>query len=576
MAFCLLGASAQGAVLSIAHRGNSIYAPENTIAAFKSALPVADYVELDGQVSSDGKIVVMHDSTVNRTTDASGPVSSFTAAQLRQLDAGSWFAPAFQGEPVPTLEEAITSIIPAAIPLVERKAGTASAYVEELRRLGVVDKVVVQAFDWNFLAAVHALEPTIRLGALGSGTLTLASITTIKNAGASMVAWERAGVNAATIHMARTNGLQVLVWTVDGPEISNFIQMGVDGIISNDPGMVRKLQQPAPISPTDLARGLVTYWKMDDGLTNAMEQVVRDSKSTNHTSLVRLDNLSHWVSAPESKMGGAVHLDGSKAYIPVPRNSFTDLPTNALSISIWVKLWDLPSTLATPYGAVLDSTNDCYVLYLDRSNKELRFKVTDATGHAARPGIPESALLTNIWLHLAATYAGNASPSSGQAAIYLNGAPVDTHTGGDGLGAGLTARVKSGQYAALGREGPAGGNYFRGMVDDFALWDRALTPAEVKAIFDAGHTGMSLGDRLQVHVSALLRIRSSRYDAASLTIDFTSEGPWQNFRLLGCTSPVGPFEPFANLFPIRLRDGSYRFTFPASSHPSGFFAIEAQ
>jgi len=134
-------------VLSIAHRGDSLFAPENTMAAFDSALGKADLVETDVHVSSDGKLVILHDSTVDRTTDGSGAVSGKTLAQLKLLDAGSWFATNFVGKQIPTLEEMITRVLPGAVPLIERKAGPASAFVAELQRLNVVTNVILQSFD---------------------------------------------------------------------------------------------------------------------------------------------------------------------------------------------------------------------------------------------------------------------------------------------------------------------------------------------------------------------------------------------------------------------------------------------
>ena len=150
---------ALAAALSIGHRGNSLFAPENTVASFRACEGKAHLVELDGRVTSDGQIVVMHDATVDRTTDGTGSVSALTLAQLRALDAGSWFGVNFTGERIPTLEESLTNILSFATPLIEQKTGSAALYVAELRRLNVISKVVVQSFDWNFLSAMRALEP---------------------------------------------------------------------------------------------------------------------------------------------------------------------------------------------------------------------------------------------------------------------------------------------------------------------------------------------------------------------------------------------------------------------------------
>ena len=95
-------------VQNIAHRGCSSLAPENTYSAWVKAIETgADYFELDIQLSSDDSMMIMHDATVDRTTNGSGSVSSMTYTQLRLLDAGSWFSPEFTGEKIPTFSEAL-------------------------------------------------------------------------------------------------------------------------------------------------------------------------------------------------------------------------------------------------------------------------------------------------------------------------------------------------------------------------------------------------------------------------------------------------------------------------------------
>jgi glycerophosphoryl diester phosphodiesterase len=569
------GGVCPGAVLSIGHRGNSLYAPENTVASFKSALGKADMVEMDGQLTSDGKLVVMHDATVDRTTDGTGSIAANTLAWLKTLDAGSWFSSAFVGERVPTLEEAITNSLPAAIPLIEQKAGSASAYVTELRRLGVVTNVVLQSFDWAFLSTVHGLEPAIELCALGSGTFSTASLTSITNAGARRVAWEQGGVTAGMLNLIHQTGLKLFVWTVDGPAIKTFIDMGVDGIISNDPAAVRGYQEPTTNGPVNVRDGLLTYWKMDDGLANAMAVSVADSKGTNTATLVRGDGLSHWYGVETAVFGGCLQLDGANASVTVPRSGSLDIGTNALTISLWVKLTRLPSQLATSYGAIFDSTNDCYVVYLDKSNKELRFKVTDVNNQAARPGIPESALQTNQWLHVVATYSGQVSATSGETWIYLNGQAKDAHYGHDSTTpVGLTGNVKPGQTAAMGREGPIGGNYFSGMVDDVAIWTRALTPADVASLYQSGLTGLSLGDLLRQPTSLILPGPIVLNGSNQVEITFENQGTWTTFRLLRADNVAGPFLPVYGLAPTSLGPGMYRFTDTLEGGAQWYFRIE--
>lgn len=573
---CLHASAVAGTVLSIGHRGNALFAPENTLASFLAAQGKADLVETDGRLSADGRLVIMHDATVDRTTDGIGAPGSMTVAQLKLLDAGSWFAASFTGERIPTLEEMITNTTPFATPLIEQKDGPATAYVDELRRLGAVTNVILQSFDWNFLAAVHALEPAIRLGALGSGALSAATLNTISNSGARIVAWEKSTITSDVIGLVHGAGMALYVWTVDGPEIKSFIDLGVDGIISNDPGMVKSLQQTVTNGTVTLGAGLVAYWKMDDGLSNAFAVSVADSKSTNSGTLTRNDGASHWLDSSMARLGGCLKLEGTNAFVTIPQTVSQNLNTNAVSFSAWVRLPQLPSQIATSFGAIFDSTTDCYVLYLDKANKELRFKITDTSGHAARPGIPEALLPTNQWLHVAATYSGSVGPVSGQATIYLNGQPRDVHTGNDSTTPfGLTANVKSGQAAAIGREGPAGGNYFTGYVDDVALWNRALNPAEVQQLYQAGQGGQSLGDLLR-QPTALIAFTSAQKlaPAGPVEIQFKNLGPWTSFRLLRATQLSGPFLVVEGVNPTSLGNGEYRFSYAPIGGGPEFFRVE--
>lgn len=240
---CLCTLESNGAVVTIGHRGNSLFAPENTIAAFLACSNKADMVEFDVRVCKDGHLVLMHDWNVDRTTDGSGAVSNLTLLELKALDAGSWFSTNFAGERIPTLEEALTNIMRFATPLVEHKAGPAAMYVAELRRLNAITNIVLQSFDWGFLSDVHALEPAIALCALGKEELTAARLADIVKTGARMVAWERTKITAAEVDLAHSAGLKLFVWTVDNPvEIRHFMELGVDGIISNDPDAVRRIR----------------------------------------------------------------------------------------------------------------------------------------------------------------------------------------------------------------------------------------------------------------------------------------------------------------------------------------------
>jgi hypothetical protein len=218
------------------------------------------------------------------------------------------------------------------------------------------------------------------------------------------------------------------------------------------------------------------------------------------------------------------------------------------------------------------------VLYLDKANKELRFKVTDVNSQAARPGIPEAALQTNQWLHVVGTFSGSVATGAGQATIYLNGKPLDVHTGDDSTTpAGLSGNVKTGQAAAMGREGVTGASYFTGFVDDLAIWRRALAPAEVSQLCEAGLAGMALGDLLR-QPTTLIRLLSVVQAPAGdqLRITFQNQGPWQSFKLLRCDSWNGLFLAVPGLAPVTLGDGTSRFDYPLSNKACEYFRVQGQ
>jgi glycerophosphoryl diester phosphodiesterase len=518
--------------------------------------------------------MVMHDASVDRTTDGTGAFSSKTMAELKQLDAGSWFAADFTGERVPTFEESMNAILPAAVPLIEHKTGTAAAYVAELRRLNIVSNVVVQSFDWSFVSAVHALEPGIRLAALGSGTLTRDKIMSMMNAGVETVAWEKSSIGEAELAMVHAVGLKLFVWTVDGAEIARFVDLGVDGIISNDPGRVKAISNPTVPVAGDLARGLVAYWPMDDGVKDPSSRVLIDRCGTNDGALTVKSGSVPWLTGDGAKFAGGLRVEGNNVYAQIANSPELNIPTNAVTVSLWVRLETLPSGIAEAYGGIFDSVQDCYALYLDRSGQELKFKVSTRDGDAARPGISQAALTTNEWLHVVGTYRGSEGLVSGQASVFLNGVPQDVHSGSDSSSAvGLTGTVKAGQIAALGRNGTQSVYPFSGGLDDLAVWSRALSEAEVKLLYQRGCGGESLGDLIRVP-TVEISIGSAVVSGQTLRIQFQNGGNWSTLKLLRATAFEGPFIAVPALEPVQLGGASYQFSYPLNgTQKQEFFRI---
>ncbi len=237
-------------VLVIAHRGNSSQAPENTLVAFRSAVDAgADLVELDYHHSSDNAPVVLHDEALDRTTDAVAvfgrrdiPVASKSLATLKCLDAGSWFGPRFRGERLATLSEALDVIQQGAVTLVERKAGDAATCIAILENKELVNDVVVQSFDWGFLERCHRLAPQLVLAALGSKELDGGTLGQIRSTGADVLGWHHKHLGPAQIELAHRHRLKVWVYTVNDPgRASELMDAGVDGIITDAPGLMRNV-----------------------------------------------------------------------------------------------------------------------------------------------------------------------------------------------------------------------------------------------------------------------------------------------------------------------------------------------
>jgi glycerophosphoryl diester phosphodiesterase len=246
--------------LIIAHRGNSSEAPENTLPAFRSAVRAgADLVELDYRHSADGVPVVLHDETLDRTTNAVRKfgrekirIASIPWADLQGLDAGEWFAESFQGTRLPTLAAAIDVIQQGSVTLIEHKAGDAATCVALLRSKGVVGRVVVQSFDWEFLAECHRLQPELVLGALGKDTLTSQRLDQAVQTGASVLGWNHKHLDQAAVQAARARGLGVWSYTVNDPEqAARLARWGVTGIITDVPVRMAKVRGgKAPATPS--------------------------------------------------------------------------------------------------------------------------------------------------------------------------------------------------------------------------------------------------------------------------------------------------------------------------------------
>jgi glycerophosphoryl diester phosphodiesterase len=228
-------------LLAIAHRGASGYAPENTFAAFRKAIAMgAGFIETDLQLSRDARFVAIHDATVNRTTNGQGAVHDLTLAELRRLDAGSWFGSEFAGERIPTVDELLEFAKKHDVVFyLELKPsgswGGEHALISALRESGEIARAVVISFDPGILLSVRAIEPTLMTGLLHEGQISdpLAKAIEI---GARQIAVRGDLVTPRLLKEARRRDLQVVCWTVNHPgHMRLLVEAGVDGIISDYP-----------------------------------------------------------------------------------------------------------------------------------------------------------------------------------------------------------------------------------------------------------------------------------------------------------------------------------------------------
>jgi glycerophosphoryl diester phosphodiesterase len=250
--------------LVVAHRGASAYAPENTLAAVDKADRMGfSWVENDVQRTKDGELVVLHDASLARTTNveevfpgrAPWNVRNFTAAEIKRLDAGSWFSSRYAGARVPTLKQYLNRVSrnhqklvleiknPGLYPGIERQTLKALSNEGWLGPEHLRNRLVVQSFSADTVRTVHQLRPAVKTGFLGTPSVPdlprygrfadqiNASHTTISRAYVAIV-HEFEGPHGRP--------LETLTWTVDDAAGARRVAgYGVDGIISNKPDVVR-------------------------------------------------------------------------------------------------------------------------------------------------------------------------------------------------------------------------------------------------------------------------------------------------------------------------------------------------
>ncbi|MFB4302650.1 glycerophosphodiester phosphodiesterase [Actinomadura sp. NTSP31] len=255
-------AAAASKVLDVGHRGASAYAPENTVASFRLAKSRhADMFELDVQQTKDHKLVILHDTTLARTTDvehvypAKKPwkVSQLTLKQIKKLDAGSWYSKKYKGERVPTLDDALGALSgsglgmllelksPALYPGIEGRVAAAlkrhRSYWLGAKAAPSERRLVVQSFDWASVKRFHKDLPGVPTGLLGKPKA--ADLKKLK-AYADLINPSYGDLTKTYVEQVHAAHLHLLTWTLNNKtKMAKAVDLGVDGIITNKPDVLR-------------------------------------------------------------------------------------------------------------------------------------------------------------------------------------------------------------------------------------------------------------------------------------------------------------------------------------------------
>ncbi|MGP3976091.1 glycerophosphodiester phosphodiesterase [Streptomyces sp. 8N114] len=223
-------------LLTVGHRGVMGVEPENTLRSFvRAEREGLDVVELDLHLSKDGELVVMHDADVARTTDGSGPISDFTLAELRELDAG-------QGERVPVFDEVVDAVgSPLQAEIKDRAA--ARVLAETIHRRELHERVTVISFHAEALRETREHLPDIPI-VLVAGRSSPTAPERAQELGAGMISLELQHVDADIVGRAHAAGIKVISWTVNtDDELARARELRLDGVVTDMPAIKRAAGQ---------------------------------------------------------------------------------------------------------------------------------------------------------------------------------------------------------------------------------------------------------------------------------------------------------------------------------------------
>ena len=446
----------------ISHRGESMIAPENTLAAFRAAAERgADGFECDIYLTKDNEIVCLHDTTAKRTGGLDVKPRDATLAELRALDAGSWMGPQFAGERMPTLSEALALARDGSEIYVEIKCGTEIvprlAEVMAAEPKATPERVLFICFNTNVVAAVRERFPAHRaywLTGTGpkkdgqAGPTAAAIVERAKACRASGVdAQDSADITPDFVKTLQSAGLSVHVWTVNNaPRARALAAMGVETITTDCGAALKAALYGGPAEGRP-----VIHWTFDGVATNSGSGGARFDPV-----------LSGKPAYAAGVLGQGLRLDGvddvaSVRYQPYERGT--------------VALWWKPEAFYN-FNTVMDNdvSPDCWEMWTYRDGR-LRFRMAGGTGEVA---CDLNALGgAGHWYHLAVVWD---VVDAGEVRLYVNGVERSV---------GAAKRLgKVGGTIHLGG-GNAGNTRGKGTVDDVRVYGVPLSLVQVRALADA-------------------------------------------------------------------------------------------
>jgi len=240
----------------IAHRGGAKLAPENTLASFKNAIDLGvDMIEIDVHLSKDSEIIVIHDESLDRTTNGTGEIKALTLDEIKKYDAGSWFSEDFKDEKVPTLAEVLQTINGQCKLLIEIKGGDErypgleNRIVQTVKENNAIEWVVVQSFNKNSVLRIKEMYPElITYYLLGknfdefysefSEQVRTGKSTEIKFDG---IAPHHSSLDSDKVDLLHQAGYGIFTFTINKPkDMQKAIEIGVDGIITDSPDILKE------------------------------------------------------------------------------------------------------------------------------------------------------------------------------------------------------------------------------------------------------------------------------------------------------------------------------------------------